>query len=114
MARAETSIFPWRDGGSPGAGDADDEGTARGASALLTASSSPRVGMAVSISAQPHTTNGALLRRTMESTGDAALVSSQTHAATILSCRGAPWKHRRGNIASASGSAHWGGQLRPD
>src|SRR5262245_15867393 len=61
MARAETSIFPWRDGASPGAGgsgDAGDEGNARDASALLTASS-PRVGILVSISAQPHTINGA-------------------------------------------------------
>src|SRR4029077_7413647 len=97
--------FPWR-AGSPldagNSGDDGDEGNGDDASALLTASSSPRVGILVSISAQPHTTTGALKKRTMESTGDAALVSSQTHVATILSCPGAPWKRPREEIQEAS------------
>ena len=88
----------------PDSGDAGDEGNGLDASAPLTVSS-PRVGILVSISAQPHTlaarlwrAYGALIRRTMESTGDAALVSSQTHVATILSCPGAPWKRPRENL----------------
>jgi hypothetical protein len=57
MARAETSILPWRSSllGAGDADDEDDEGNGLDASALLTASSSPRVGILVSISAQHYT-----------------------------------------------------------